>query len=54
LNRDGRQILVRFSFIDRWNSQPAFLMTIRDVTSQKIQEQRLEEERLRLEQENIT
>ncbi|MDY0091972.1 MAG: sigma 54-interacting transcriptional regulator [Candidatus Vecturithrix sp.] len=55
LNRDGRQIWVEIqpsSIV--WNSQPAFLMTIRDVTSQKIQEQRLEEERLRLEQENIT
>jgi PAS domain S-box-containing protein len=37
-----------------WNSQPAQLLTIRDITDRKRQEQRLEEERTRLEAENLS
>lgn len=37
-----------------WNSQPAHLLTIRDITDRKRQEQRLEEERTRLEAENLS
>lgn len=37
-----------------WNSHPALLLTIRDMTERKRREQRLEEERARLEQENLS
>ncbi|PIE31433.1 hypothetical protein CSA56_18325 [candidate division KSB3 bacterium] len=35
-----------------WNSHPALLLTVRDITARKRQEQRLEQERARLESEN--
>jgi transcriptional regulator with PAS, ATPase and Fis domain/DNA-binding LacI/PurR family transcriptional regulator len=37
-----------------WNSQPALLLTIRDITDRKLREQRLEQERARLEEENLS
>ncbi|GAK58935.1 PAS modulated sigma54 specific transcriptional regulator, Fis family [Candidatus Vecturithrix granuli] len=37
-----------------WDSQPAHLLTIRDITNRKHREQRLEEERTRLEAENLS
>jgi len=37
-----------------WNSQPASLLAIRDITDRKLREQRLEEERARLQQENLS
>ncbi|MCP4395714.1 MAG: substrate-binding domain-containing protein [bacterium] len=37
-----------------WDSRSASLLTIRDITAQKLKEHQLEEERARLHQENIT
>ncbi len=37
-----------------WDGQSAQLLTIRDITGQKVREERLEHERARLQQENIT
>ena len=36
-----------------WNGQPAFLLTIHNITERKLREQQLEEERARLQQENL-
>ncbi len=53
--RDGRTVwteLERAPMV--WNSQPAILLTIRDITDRKRREQRLEEERARLQLENVS
>ncbi len=54
LTRDGRMLWVDIeSTAIVWDSQPAVLLTVRDVTDRKQREQRLEQERARLEQENL-
>ena len=53
--KDGRMLWVDIEpTVIIWNSQPAVLLTIRDVTDRKLREQRLEQERARLEEENLS
>jgi PAS domain S-box-containing protein len=55
LTKDGRTIWTEIEQAGIiWNSQPALLLTIRDITDRKLREQRLEEERVRLEEENLS
>jgi PAS domain S-box-containing protein len=54
LARDGREVWTKSHYqVIEWEGKPAFLATVRDITSRKLRERAIEKERAHLQQENV-